>query len=125
MCACIGNGPPQVRDPQGYRAGRRQIAVWEAQGGITPVTRTLRYRRDLPPHEKGIDVSLAIDYVARAVDRAFDVGIIFSTDTDLVPALEFVARRPELGVTPRWRRGRPKAPIPRSGCRARACGGAA
>lgn len=106
--------PSQIRDPQGYQAGRRQIAVWEAQGGITPVTRTLRYRHDLPPHEKGIDVSLAIDYVARAVDRAFDVGIIFSTDTDLVPALEFVARRPELGVTPEvaaWRASGANPPL--------------
>ncbi len=62
--------------------------------------RTLRYRPGLPPEEKGIDVSLAIDFAAGAVDGAFDVGIIFSTDTDLVPALEFVLDRPQLNVTP-------------------------
>jgi hypothetical protein len=46
-----------------------------------------------PAREKGIDVQLAIDYVSGAVDDRYDVGIIFSTDTDLRPALEFVARR--------------------------------
>ena len=92
--------PSQERDPKGYAASRRQVAVWEAQG-VSVVTRTLRYRGSaVPPREKGIDVSLAIDYVAGAVDGAFDVGIIFSTDTDLVPALEFVLERPHLGVTP-------------------------
>ncbi len=48
--------------------------------------------------EKGIDVSLAIDFVSMAVDKKFDVGVIFSTDTDLIPALEFVVARPEMGV---------------------------
>lgn len=43
-------------------------------------------------------MSLAIDFVAGAVDHTFDVGIIFSTDTDLVPAFEFVANRPGLNV---------------------------
>jgi hypothetical protein len=38
-------------------------------------------------------VQLAIDVVAGAVDGRYDVGIIFSTDTDLRPALEFVAQR--------------------------------
>ena len=90
--------PSQERDTKGYAASRRQAAVWEAQG-ISLITRTLRYRGvSTPPQEKGIDVSLAIDFVAGAVDGAFDVGIIFSTDTDLVPAIEFVLQRPDLGV---------------------------
>ncbi len=95
---CLGR-PSQQQDARGYAAGRRQIAVWEKQG-VTVVPRTLRYRPGLPPEEKGIDVSLAIDFVAGAVDGAFDVGIIFSTDTDLVPALEFVLKRPRLNVIP-------------------------
>ena len=91
--------PSQERDAKGYAASRRQVAVWEEQG-VSVITRTLRYRgAPTPPQEKGIDVSLAIDFVAGAVDGAFDVGIIFSTDTDLVPALEFVLQRPDLGVT--------------------------
>jgi len=113
--------PSQHHDPKGYAAGRRQLAVWEKQG-ITVVPRTLRYSRDpkIPPREKGVDVSLAIDYAAGAADRRFDVGIIFSTDTDLVPALEFVTERPELGVTPEvaaWRGNGANAPLQVSGAR--------
>lgn len=91
--------PSQARDAKGYAASRRQIAVWERQG-VKVMPRTLRYRPGLPPEEKGIDVNLAIDFVAGAVDGAFDVGIIFSTDTDLLPALEFVLARPELNAKP-------------------------
>ncbi len=93
--------PSQHRDPKGYAAARRQTAYWIANGG-TVIERTLRYPPNYPTRpaqEKGIDVSLAIDFVAGAVDGAFDVGIIFSTDTDLVPALELVLARPGLGVT--------------------------
>ena len=60
------------------------------------VTRPLRYPPDYParrPEEKGIDVQLAIDFVALAHDDVYDVGIIFSSDTDLVPVLEFVLQR--------------------------------
>ena len=44
----------------------------------------------MPAHEKGIDVALAIDYVRLAMERRYDVGILFSRDTDLVPCLETV-----------------------------------
>ena len=36
---------------------------------------------------------MAIDFVAMAVDGAYDIGVIMSTDTDLLPALEFVLAR--------------------------------
>lgn len=42
---------------------------------------------------KGDDVQLAVDFVAGALDGTYDAGVIFSTDTDLRPALEFVADR--------------------------------
>ena len=64
--------------------------------GAKVLTRTLRYPRDWPDdpaREKGVDAALAIDFVALALDRKYDVGVIFSTDTDLVPALEFVRTR--------------------------------
>lgn len=88
--------PSQAHDAKGYAAHRRQSAAWEKLG-ITVVTRTLRYLGGVV-QEKGIDVSLAIDFVSMAVDKKFDVGVIFSTDTDLIPALEFVVDRPEMGV---------------------------
>lgn len=57
------------------------------------ITRALRYPRgwpDVPPVEKGIDVALAVDFVAMALIGEYDVGILLSTDTDLKPALEAV-----------------------------------
>lgn len=85
-------------DAKSYAASRRQSAGWERLGKVTAVSRPLRYPKGWPnshdpndkPGEKGIDVSLAIDFVAMAVRGEYDVGIIFSADTDLRPPLEFV-----------------------------------
>ena len=73
----------------------RQCHTWERSGAVV-ITRPLRYPREWPrarAEEKGIDVQLAIDFVAGAIDDAYDTGVICSTDTDLLPALEFVATR--------------------------------
>jgi len=65
---------------------------------VKVVARDLRYPPDWPlrpAQEKGIDVALAVDFVMMIALRACDVGIMFSSDTDLVPALEAViALRP-------------------------------
>ena len=62
------------------------------------MSRDLRYPPDWPrrpAQEKGIDVALAVDFVMLIARRECDVGILFSSDTDLVPALEAVlALRP-------------------------------
>lgn len=87
--------PDSSLDPRTYGAHRRQCVAWE-RAGATVIARTLRYPRDWPEEraeEKGIDVQLAIDFVAGAFDDEYDTGIICSTDTDLLPALEFVATR--------------------------------
>jgi hypothetical protein len=55
--------PDPTRDPRGFAANRRQQDAWQA---------------------------LAVDFVMLAVVRVYDVGILVSTDTDLVPALEAV-----------------------------------
>ncbi len=89
--------PSQQRDSRAYGASRRQMAAWESAGASVSA-RTLNYPPTSKPREKGIDVSLAIDLVTGAVDRRFDVVILFSTDTDLIPAIEFIVARPELGV---------------------------
>ena len=66
---------------------------------MTVITRDLRYPPDWPrrpAQEKGIDVALAVDFVMMAARGEYDVGILFSSDTDLVPALEAViALRPD------------------------------
>lgn len=84
--------PSSSREPRSYGARMRQISGWEKLG-ITVVPRTLRYPRDwpsTPAQEKGIDVKLAVDLVMLKMQNAYDVGIVFSGDTDLLPALEAV-----------------------------------
>ena len=84
--------PEASKEPGAYGANRRQCSTW-AQSGCMVFTRTLRYPSGWPQEraqEKGIDVQLAIDFVMLGLTGAYDVGILFSTDTDLKPALEAV-----------------------------------
>jgi len=84
--------PSSTRDPKGYEAAQRQIAAWSASAPdvVSPHTRPLNYRVPSNPREKGIDVMLAVDFVTGILQNLWDVGIIFSDDTDLHPALEAV-----------------------------------
>jgi len=43
--------------------------------------------------EKGIDVKIATDLIAGAIDNKYDTAIIVSSDTDLAPALDWVRKR--------------------------------
>jgi len=92
--------PSRRLDARSYAAFRRQTwaQVERGVGLVTVIARDLRYPPDWPTwpaQEKGIDVALAVDVVMMAARREFDVGVLFSSDTDLVPALEAViALRP-------------------------------
>lgn len=92
----VYTGRPEAgKDKKTYSAHMKQCHAWEIAGAQV-FARTLRYPREWPDtsaQEKGVDVALAIDFVALALDQEYDVGVIFSTDTDLVPALEFVRTR--------------------------------
>jgi uncharacterized LabA/DUF88 family protein len=111
-------------DKKGHVSAMTQIKFWTKDPRISVITRPLSYRRisgsDVPRKimmEKGIDVSLAIDFVTQAIKGEYDLGIIFSSDTDLKPALEFVnsdnveakaqvaAWRPDQGNYPRLSTG--------------------
>ena len=84
--------PDPNKAPRTYAAHRKQTGRWMSDGA-TVVTRTLRYPPDwpnTPAQEKGIDVALAIDFVTLAINGHYDIGVIMSTDNDLLPALEFV-----------------------------------
>ena len=70
--------PNATKDSKGYGACRRQISAWSRSTKTPVVTRPLRYPRTWPhhkPEEKGIDVSLAVDFVLMAVQGDYDVGI--------------------------------------------------
>lgn len=87
--------PDPRKDPKTYAAHIKQCTKWE-NDGVTVIHRELRYPTGWPTHhaqEKGIDTALAIDFVTMAVDGAYDIGVIMSTDTDLLPAIEFVRTR--------------------------------
>lgn len=43
--------------------------------------------------EKGIDVKLATDLIVGAVDNKYDTAIIVSSDSDLIPAIDWVRHR--------------------------------
>lgn len=97
--------PSNKRDPKGYAAVRKQTAAWTAASELNHVTlRTLQYigsssKDSLSPREKGIDVAIAVDYVRLALTNEFDTGIIFSMDTDLKPALEFIGQNyPKINI---------------------------
>jgi uncharacterized LabA/DUF88 family protein len=40
--------------------------------------------------EKGVDVQIAIDLVIGAVENKYDIAIVVSSDTDLIPAIKYV-----------------------------------
>src|SRR5713226_6151578 len=66
------------REPKTFAARRKQVAVWE-RTGTTVFTRPLQYPRTWPtekPHEKGVDVKLAIDLVMKGIAGEYDVGVV-------------------------------------------------
>lgn len=105
--------PSAEHSAVGQAACQRQVRFWSAQGGVVPVTRPLHYRpiawdghgrpTKWEAREKGIDVMVAIDMVMGAVNDEYDVAVLMSADTDLVPAMEAVlalGKRVEVGA---WR----------------------
>ncbi|WP_217913335.1 NYN domain-containing protein [Miltoncostaea marina] len=115
--------PTSSKDPTGHGACRRQAADWQKTSPVVQVhLRPLRYRPTYPadpPVEKGIDVQLALGLVECVTAGKCDVAILLSNDTDLLPAVETVARLAGTDAieTAAWSTGassqrlRPKLPI--------------
>ena len=90
--------PDGTLSPKTYAAHLRQCAKWERDPVVTLRWRPLRYEwGTLPPApgepdrrgvQKGVDVQLAVDLVRMYLHGEYDVGIVASTDTDLLPAIE-------------------------------------
>lgn len=83
--------PDPRRDPKGAGATQRQIAGWKA-AGVEVKTRPLGGYQYGEPKEKGIDVLIAVDLVVCAMARRYDVLVLVSADSDLVPGLEWADR---------------------------------
>ena len=88
--------PGSTRDPRGYAAARKQTASWRGAIGPNGLRADIRLRPIAygagGPREKGIDVQLALDLAFAASDGLFDVVVLFSGDSDLLPALERASR---------------------------------
>jgi hypothetical protein len=92
--------PSPLHSSKGQAACQRQLRYWAAQICVEPVSRPLQYspaERDRlgnvtkwEAREKGIDVLIALAMVTGAVRDEYDVAVLMSVDTDLVPALEQV-----------------------------------
>jgi uncharacterized LabA/DUF88 family protein len=85
--------PSPAHQPLAAAANDRQTATWQRSPVVTVVRRPLRYAHDwpsTPATEKGIDVALAVDMVRMATTKEYDAGILFSSDTDLMPAIETI-----------------------------------
>lgn len=88
--------PNPGHQPVPAAANEAQTAAWERQDGrVRVIRRDLNYRGwpEHPPREKGVDVALAIALVESAMLGEYDVAIVFSGDTDLIPAVEMAFRR--------------------------------
>lgn len=93
--------PDGAMDAKGHGATSRQIAHWERFPDVKAFTHPIAYpygwenewdrarikRGGDKPREKGIDVQLAVDLVLGAVENHYDVAVVFSGDSDLLPAI--------------------------------------
>lgn len=48
-------------------------------------------RDDGGAREKGTDVKIAVDLIVGAIDNLYDTAILVSSDTDLIPAIKYLA----------------------------------
>ena len=103
--------PSSKHSPVGQSACQRQVAAWTANPLVEAHTRPLRYLptgsvdgvEHFVAREKGIDVLLALETVLGAERDEFDVCVLFSADTDLLPALEHVRSTGRVIETAAWR----------------------
>jgi uncharacterized LabA/DUF88 family protein len=92
--------PSNEKQRRAYQAFQARKAAWEQSDvDVQVFPRTLRYPENWPTEparEKGVDVALAVDLVRMIlIEEATDVGIVTSTDSDLIPALQAVAESPK------------------------------
>ncbi|MGB8383051.1 MAG: NYN domain-containing protein [Dermatophilaceae bacterium] len=93
--------PNPERQPGAARANDRQTAMWERSDRVTVIRRNLQYPSDYPVSkatEKGIDVAVAVDLIRLAMSGHMDAAILFSSDNDLLPAVEVLWAMPQCHI---------------------------
>jgi hypothetical protein len=80
------------RQPLVAASNDAQASEWTRDRRVTIVRRQLNYRGwpRLPGQEKGIDVAIAVDLMYLAIRGDYDALVLFSSDTDLLPALKAI-----------------------------------
>lgn len=94
----VYRGKPDPRkEPTLTSANDKHFSEWIKDPRVTVKRRPLAYPANWgeddcfeKPREKGIDVQLAIDMVRLAYEKKFDVAIVVSRDTDLLPPIEML-----------------------------------
>jgi uncharacterized LabA/DUF88 family protein len=109
----VFRGEPSAEHQRSAQAAfQRQLHYWNGHAArLTPVTRPVKYyeiaRRggavEYEGREKGIDVLIALHMVMGAMRDEFDTAVLFSADTDLVPALEATAALGKRCEVASWR----------------------
>lgn len=86
--------PNPQHQPTPAAANNAQAAHWTRDRRVRVIRRQLNYRDwpSRPPVEKGIDVAIAVDLMHAAFRRQYDALVLFSGDTDLLPALETIVQ---------------------------------
>ena len=89
--------PVPAHQPTPASANDLQADAWSNDPRMHLFRRDLKYDvhgdGSFTAREKGVDVALAVGLTEGALDHKFDAAIVFSGDTDLVPALELVFHR--------------------------------
>lgn len=73
--------PSPLKSPRVAQFWDEKLA-WIGRTGVQTLSRPLRYQGNVA-REKGIDVRIALDVIALALDERFDVALVFSQDNDL------------------------------------------
>ena len=107
--------PVSTFQPRPAATYEAQMSHWTRDARVHVHSRPLRYpgwtvqnmgTGCARPMEKGIDVALAVDLMHLAMRKQYDALVLFSSDTDLLPAIETIvgARMTHLEVAC-WRGG--------------------
>lgn len=93
--------PNPERQPGAAAANDRQTDMWERSDRVTVIRRNLQYPSDYPASrasEKGIDVAIAVDMIRLSMSGYMNTAILFSSDNDLMPAVEVLWGMPQCHV---------------------------
>lgn len=111
-------GRPGIQSHQKLRlAFDRQTARWRDLPGVSVHTRPMRYQATKwsagravawQGEEKGVDVLMALHIALGARDDLYDIAVVVSADTDLLPAIEEAVRVGKTVETASW--WTPKSP---------------